>query len=342
MAVGKLFIGTAIGVASVSVPLYLAECSPATIRGGLVNFYVVIQSFGSLMAYCCLLKFSTEVGQKVWIVPIMIQLVAPILMVSFGWILPESPRWLVEKGRVEDARESLVRLGRGRPSYDPTDDLEQMVRAHEDSLALHGKATWAECFRGSDLRRTAIVAGVQCLQQGQGLGFMSNYLVVFLIQLGISNVYVILVAVVTISTVLAAVGSFTQDFFGRRALLVGGACFMGSALLSVAGITYSYPVLTKNLQNACIGLIFVWLIAFCLSWTNIPWTISSELPSNRLRDRTLTIGAWGGYGVGLIVTFVNPYLQDAQYANLGGGVGFVYGPISFVAAVFCYFFVPGE
>jgi hypothetical protein len=74
----------------------------------------------------------------------------------------------------------------------------------------------------------------------------------------------------------------------------------------------------------------LYLVAFTQSWTNIPWTVSAELPSNRLRDKTLTIGAWSGYGVGLIITFVQPYLQDA----INGGVGFIYGAIGVVAAIY--------
>jgi hypothetical protein len=290
-------------------------------------------------------------------------------MVAFGWLLPESPRYLIEKGRLEDARESLLRLRRGKRGYTPDEDLAALEQAHEESISAHGQAKWSDCFRGSDLKRTLIVLGIQCLQQGQGIGFMSQYLVsvadsraiglaashareisvadahalpqvVFFLQIGFTQVYLILVIVGALLVVLTSVGFFTQDFIGRRMLLMIGALFQGAALMSVGGITKAFPVLTDSQRNACVGLIFVWLIAFTQSWTNIPWTVSAELPSNRLRDKTLTIGAWGGYGVGLIITFVNPYMQDAQFGNLGGGVGFVYGAISFVSIAFVYFFMP--
>lgn len=367
MAVGKLVVGASIGIASIAVPLYQAECAPAPIRGALVNTYVTVQALGSWMAYCCLYTLVNESGQRVWIIPICIQMLAPILMVAFGWLLPESPRYLIEKGRLEDARESLLRLRRGKRGYTPDEDLAALEQAHEESISAHGQAKWSDCFRGSDLKRTLIVLGIQCLQQGQGIGFMSQYLVsvagiraiglaashardiavadalpqvVFFLQIGFTQVYLILVIVGALLVVLTSVGFFTQDFIGRRMLLMIGALFQGAALMSVGGITKAFPVLTDSQRNACVGLIFVWLIAFTQSWTNIPWTVSAELPSNRLRDKTLTIGAWGGYGVGLIITFVNPYMQDAQFGNLGGGVGFVYGAISFVSVAFVYFFMP--
>ena len=186
-------ISVSIGVASIAVPLYQAECAPAPIRGALVNFYVTVQALGSWMAYCCLYTLVNGSGQKVWIIPIMIQLLAPVLMVSFGWLLPESPRWLVEKGRIEEARNSLIRLRRGKKGYTPDEDLQLLQDAHQESLSAHGQSSWINCFRGSDLKRTLIVAGIQCFQQGQGIGFMSQYLVVFLLQLGFSQVYLILV-----------------------------------------------------------------------------------------------------------------------------------------------------
>lgn len=176
MAIGKLVVGTSIGLASIAVALYQAECAPVPIRGALVNTYVPVQSLGSWMAYCCLYTLVDESGQRVWIIPIMIQMLAPALMIAFGFI-PESPRWLIEKGRIEDARFSLLRLRRGKKGYTPDDDLAALEQAHQESLSAHGQARWLDCFRGSDLKRTLIVLGVQCLQQGQGIGFMSNYLV---------------------------------------------------------------------------------------------------------------------------------------------------------------------
>lgn len=73
LAAGKIVICMAIGIASVSVPLYLAECSPPAIRGALVNSYVEIQSVGGFMAYVVIYCLKDSVGQKVWCVPVSVQ-----------------------------------------------------------------------------------------------------------------------------------------------------------------------------------------------------------------------------------------------------------------------------
>ncbi|KAL8279414.1 hypothetical protein RQP46_008226 [Phenoliferia psychrophenolica] len=311
---GKIIVCISIGIASVSVPLYLAECSPAAIRGALVNSYVWVQ--------------------------IGMQLLAPALILAFGWTLPESPRWLVEKGRPEEARLSLMFLRRGKVNYDPAGDLALLEEACARDRALAGTTSWAHCFKGVNGYRTFIVAGVQCLQQGQGISFMSNYLVVFFIQLGISDVWQILVIVYAVIVFLTLGGFFVQDYFGRRFLLITGGAVMAGSLISVAGITTAFPAPTGSKANACIALIFIWLAGFSQSWTSIPWTVSAELPSEALRDKTLAIGAFGGYVVGMIIGFVNPYMQNAQYGNLGGKVGFVYGSISIAAIAFVWAWVP--
>lgn len=148
---------------------------------------------------------------------------------------------------------------------------------------------------------------------------------------------------------LTAGGFFVQDYFGRRFLLMSGGVVMAGSLIGVAGITTVTPSPSGGRANACVALstlplsrtrssrasqnhaafrqqysayyssaVFVWLAAFTQSWTNIPWTVSAELPSDALRDKTLAIGAFGGYVVGMLIGLVNPYMQNAEYGNLGG------------------------
>ncbi|KAK0609011.1 Galactose transporter, partial [Lasiodiplodia hormozganensis] len=70
------------------------------------------------------------------------------------------------------------------------------------------------------------------------------------------------------------------------------------------------------------------------------WIVTAETPTLHLREKTITIGTFLGFSVGVLVTFVNPFLQDADQAGLGGRVGFVYGSFSFAAAVWTFLFVP--
>jgi sugar porter (SP) family MFS transporter len=250
---GKIVICISIGIASVSVPLYLAECSPAAIRGALVNSYVEVQAVGGFISSIVIFCVKDFVDKRVWCIPIGLQLLAPVIMLCFGWTIPESPRWLLESGRQDEARKALLHLRRGKAGYNPDEDIRALEENYAREVA-NGSVTWAQCFRGVDLKRTLIVLGVQCLQQGQGISFMANYLVIFFMQLGIQDPYMILVIIGAILICLTAAGFFVQDFLGRRTLLIWGGSVMAGSLIAVGGITTITPSPTGARANGAVFL----------------------------------------------------------------------------------------
>lgn len=108
--------------------LYLAEAAPKEIRGALTNFYVEIQAIGTLVAGCVFYTVQYDTTAKVWMLPIGLQLLAPVIMLACGWALPESPRWLVERGQIEDARKSFLLIRRGKIGYTPDEDIRILGR----------------------------------------------------------------------------------------------------------------------------------------------------------------------------------------------------------------------
>lgn len=119
---------------------------------------------------------------------------------------------------------------------------------------------------------------------------------------------------------LIAVGAITTANPTPTGALANVLVFL-SECSRLCVISPALPVLT-NLTYTTMS-VFLWLIAFTQSWTNIPWTVSAELPSEATREKTLAIGAFGGYVTGMLVGLLNPYMQNAEYGNLGGKVGFV-------------------
>jgi SP family sugar:H+ symporter-like MFS transporter len=70
------------------------------------------------------------------------------------------------------------------------------------------------------------------------------------------------------------------------------------------------------------------------------WIVTAETPTLQLREKTITIATFSGFTIGILVTFINPYMQDEGYGNLQGKVGFVYGAFSVVAAIWVAFVLP--
>lgn len=75
-------------------------------------------------------------------------------------------------------------------------------------------------------------------------------------------------------------------------------------------------------------------------WSAIPWTISSEIASPVQRENTLAASVWSSFAVGLLISYVSPYLQNPGYGNLGGRIGWIWTAFAALAIVFVFFFVP--
>jgi hypothetical protein len=159
----------------------------------------VLVAIGGFVAYGVIYGILGKQSQIVWILPICLQMVAPVVTCVMAPRLPESPRWLVEKGRTDEARSALLFLRGGKEGY----DVEADVRGLEESFRVaqsKRQLGWLECFKGAwlaiDTGSADLIAHrhhlFASLQQGQGLAFIANYMVIFFIQLGIQNPYMIL------------------------------------------------------------------------------------------------------------------------------------------------------
>jgi SP family sugar:H+ symporter-like MFS transporter len=77
----------------------------------------------------------------------------------------------------------------------------------------------------------------------------------------------------------------------------------------IGGITTAYPQPTGGLATFLVVALFVWVAIFSNTWSIIPWTVGAEISSNPLREKTLALASWSGFGVGLAVGFVVPYSE---------------------------------
>lgn len=167
----------------------------------------------------------------------VVQMVIPLLLVGIYWILPESPRWLLSKGRRADAKKALMYLRDGAATED---EVEEELRLTEESIDeqqhYHRATSYWDCFKGSNGRRTVIAAGVQVFQQLSGNAFMSSYAVIFLKQAGLTNVFVISLGRVSMALAGATMGFYLPDKVGRRPLLIVSAFVMWAGLWLTSGI----------------------------------------------------------------------------------------------------------
>ncbi|KAL4882168.1 general substrate transporter [Aspergillus karnatakaensis] len=338
LMVGRIVNAVSLGIVCNAVPAYQSECAPVKIRGSLINTYQFSLLVGGTLIQTANWGLNKRTDQWAYRIVIILQFIVPVLLLIGSYILPESPRWLVGKGRRDDAAKVLHLLRRGTPAEVIEKEADLLMLAEEVQGTLHGSSSWVDCFKGVNLRRTAIAAGMQCMQQTQGSGFMSNYLVVFLQGIGIEDEYRTTVLMTFTNAMSCGFAFYFVDRLGRRPLVLVSTVVMGASMFAIAGVT-GYGGQGGHGSGALAGL-FLWQIFQAVGWSSCVWIITAEVATLQLREKTITIATFSGFAVNVLVTYISPFIQDKGHAGLEGKIGFIWGGFSVLAFVWAFFVVP--
>ncbi|EEA26287.1 sugar transporter, putative [Talaromyces marneffei ATCC 18224] len=180
LIVGRLLLGYAVGLISCLVPLYVADCAPARFRGALVSMYQFNVGIGLLLGVIVDNATKDRNDSGSYRIPMAVQLIFPIVLVpGLVFLTPESPRWLLTKGRVEEARVSLQRLHGNRPEL-IEEDIEYIVRTIEEEQ--RHDSSWRELLTwGPEGRKAYIGMALQAWQQASGINFITGYAVLLIV-----------------------------------------------------------------------------------------------------------------------------------------------------------------
>ncbi|RSH83045.1 hypothetical protein EHS25_005755 [Saitozyma podzolica] len=335
---GKLINSMAMGMACNIIPIYLSETSTASARGSVINMYNLVQITGVIVASASVYAVSTRTDRSAYLIPMGIQLVSPGLILIVYYWLPESPRWLIWVGHQAEAVESAKALFLTESNnFDADEYCSKIAIAFEDEKRFD--TGWRDVIRGADLRRTLIATGAQCFQQAQGSSYMTTYIVSFLVGIGVTNYFPVIMGLYMELWVVTVAGSYLPDRFGRRPNIIFPAAINAASLIIVAILTTVYTDPSPAVQKASLALIFIWYSFFGIQG-NQAWIISAEVAPTRNREKVLFISSFSGFGVSLIITWVAPYIQDVGYGNLGSKIGFIWGSFSILTVIATYLFLP--
>lgn len=153
--VGRMLVQGYIGMEGYLVPMFQAEIAPAAVRGVVVISYLFNHVFGSFIMSCITYRTSQLQNDYCWKIPIAVMFVIPAFVILCGWILPESPRWLLRKGRDAEALKQLRYLYGSNPLYTPEVELALM----KETLSMEvEKGSWLDLVRGTNLVCVPFVA----------------------------------------------------------------------------------------------------------------------------------------------------------------------------------------
>ena len=153
-AVGRVITYYAVGLCENMVPSYNSEIAPSRHRGLLGGSIMTFTGLGNLWGAGMGEAFKTETRKQGWLIPVAMQFIPAILMLSLVPFTPESPRWLIQKGRHEEAQKSMNRLRRKEDVASGATQTEvELITAMVTDSQSRDQARWQDLLKGNFPRR---------------------------------------------------------------------------------------------------------------------------------------------------------------------------------------------
>jgi SP family xylose:H+ symportor-like MFS transporter len=333
----RILCGVGVGIASMLSPLYIAEIAPSQIRGRLVSFNQLSIVCGILLVYFVNWAIASQ-GDEVWIrttgwrLMLVSEAVPAALFLALLTLVPDTPRWYVMKGRRDKAQTVLARLvGEA--------EARTIISEIENSLVLPEHSTGTSLFAFGSL---VIIAGIMLsvFQQFVGINAVLYYAPLMFKNLGASTDSALLQTVIVglANVIFTVVAILTVDRLGRKPLLIIGGVVMGVAMVTLGFQFQANAVATGPLISAV-----AYIAGFALSWGPVTWVLLSEMFPNSIKNKAMAIAVAAQWIANLFVSWTFKILIGNSALNAMFNHGFpywIYGIMSFLAAVFVYFYVP--
>ncbi|KAH7115388.1 general substrate transporter [Dactylonectria estremocensis] len=367
IVVGRLIAGVGVGFESAIVILYMSEICPRKVRGALVAGYQFCITIGLLLAAVVVYATQDRDDASSYRIPIGIQFPWAFILGGGLLFLPDSPRYFVKRGRIEDAIDALSRVrGQPRDSNYVQVEIAEIVANEEYERALIPDTTWfgswANCFKGSlwdsksNLRRTILGTSMQMMQQWTGVNFIFYYSTVFLKSTGAIDNAFLMSLIFTLVNVLSTPLSFwTVERFGRRTILIIGAFGMlvCQFLVAIIGVTVGFnhthtdpndseATVADNIAavNAQIAFIAIFIFFFASTWGPAAWIVIGEIFPLPIRSRGVGLSTASNWLWNTIIAVIIPYMVGTNKGNMKSSVFFVWGSLCTCAFIYAYFLVP--
>ncbi len=327
LVVFRFIGGLGIGGSSVLGPMYIAEIAPAKWRGRLVGLFQFNVVFGILLAY-----FSNyAIGQAHfgtaewrWQLGIASIPAALFLLMLFG--IPRSPRWLVKKGRVSEARAVLEAIG----EQDVAQELQDIAQSVHLAEGVHSEPLFSRKY----LLPIFLAVSIGMFNQLSGINAILYYLNDIFAHAGFSKVSSNLQAVAIGATNLlfTMIAMSVIDRVGRKVLLLTGAIGTAACLAVVAFIFFTH----RN-EHLLLWLLVGYIAFFAFSQGAVIWVYISEVFPNAVRAKGQSLGSFSHWLMNALISFTFPLMAASS-----GAYPFVFFSAMMVLQFFVVLFIYPE
>ncbi|KAM7212093.1 alpha-glucosides permease MPH3 [Rhypophila decipiens] len=340
----EILCGIPWGVFQTLCITYASEVCPVAMRGYLTTYVNFCWGLGQEIGIGVIMSMLKREDEWAYRIPYALQWMWPVPLIIGVYFAPESPWWLVRRGKLEEAKESLARLT--SPELNSGFDADETVAMMVHTTALEQKttsgATYWDCFKGTDLRRTEIVCMVWAIQNLSGNSF-SNYSTYFLTQAGLDSTKAYGFALgqygINMVGVFGAWILMSQGI-GRRSLYLYGLCAL-CVMLFILGFLGLVPEEHRREGSLATGSIMLgWALAYQLTVGTVCYSLVSEISTRRLQIKTVALGRMLYIVVGIVCSVLTPYMLNPGAWNWSNFAGFFWGGICFLCIIYTYFRVP--
>ncbi len=365
---GRFIAGLGVGQTPVVGPVYIAEIAPASIRGLCTCFFTGFVYLGIVLAYFTNYGCQVNLGDRTaarWEVPTSLHIIFAGLILLLTLAQSESPRYLVMRGRQEEALRVMSRLRKLPQHHDSVvSEINTITAAHREETEGTKDSGWLaivkEAFANpSNLYRVALTICAQIFSQWSGAGSITLYAPDLFHLLGIpdTNTALLVTAVFGIVKLVAAIicAMFLVDVIGRkRSLLLGIAC-QAVAMIYVAAFLTAVPQLGMHTEAAnkltgsqlagskgAVAMIYLSGFGWALGWNSMQYLLTAELFPLRIRAFCTSLA--------MTFHFANQYGNSRAVPNLllpvadGGisppGTFWFFAAVTVVGGFWVWFIVP--
>ena len=318
--------GLGIGAASILSPLYIAEISPARIRGALVSVNQMAIVTGILLAFFINWVFA-GIGPSNWRWMFAAGAVPSVIFFILLLGVPESPRWLVKQRNEEEALSVLVRIN-------DAEVAATEVKSIKETLALE-KGSFSELLKPGFRRPFFIAIVLAIFQQITGINAILYYAPRIFENAGFERMSAIGQSTIVglVNMLFTVVAILLADRVGRRPLLLMAAGGMGVSLV-VLGAAFNFQLLPAS---AILFIILLYIAFFAMAMGPLVWVVMSEIFPTRMRGSAMAVATVVLWLSDFLVTLTFPVIAD----NLNAGTAFwLYAAMCAIDFVFINIFLP--
>jgi len=329
----RILGGVGVGVASMLSPLYIAEISPSAIRGRLVSFNQLAIVGGILVVYFVNYYVQGR-GDAAWLnstgwrYMLASEAIPSAILLILLFFVPDTPRWLVLRGRSDEALAGLRKIMGEHDAREILSDIQKSLAEKSGALLSFGFPV--------------IIAGVliSVFQQFVGINAVLYYAPLMFSNMGASTDTAFLQTVIVggANVIFTGVAIVTVDKWGRKPLLITGALIMAVAMIALGCLFNAHAV-----GLGALIAVVVYIAGFALSWGPVAWVMLAEMFPNSIKGKALGLAVAAQWIANWVVSTSFKVIDGNSALNAMFNHGFaywIYGGMSILAALFVIRYVP--